>query len=148
MHSYLLRTYNKLLGFDISLSSFQNSSGKFKTPNGFIGLPYHVSQDAGCQMRGQNCYVEVTLGCPKSVSDNPLQSNSDAMRNFPTNNVPESADVGRGDKKGSPDQLPVHEKTFIYPAEAVLVPVLHTSFARSSLKRYILQRVMQFFVVV
>ncbi|KAG2675251.1 hypothetical protein I3760_13G175200 [Carya illinoinensis] len=114
-------------------------SGKFKTPNGFIGLPYHVSQDSGCQIRGQSCYVEVTLGCPKSVSDNPLQSNSDAMRNFPTNHVPESADVGKGDKKGLSNQLPVHEKTFIYPAEAVLVPVLHTSFARSSLKRFWLQ---------
>lgn len=98
-------------------------------------------------MRGQSCYVEVTLGCSKSVSDNPLQSNSDARRNFPTNHVPESAAVGRGDKKGSPDQLPAHEKTFIYPAEAVLVPVLHTSFARSSLKRYMLLQALHFCVV-
>lgn len=54
------------------VTSFQNSSGKFKTPNGFIGLPYHVSQGSGCQMRGQTCYVEVSLGCPRSGSDNAL----------------------------------------------------------------------------
>lgn len=117
-------------------SSFQNSSGRFKTSNGFIGLPHHVSQGSGCQMRGQNCYVEVTLGCPRSGSDNALQSNTVSMRNLPKNHVAESPAVGRGDQKGSPDQLPVYEKTFIYPAEAVLVPVLHTSFARSSLKRF------------
>ncbi|KAF3953058.1 hypothetical protein CMV_021455 [Castanea mollissima] len=115
------------------------SSGRFKTSNGFIGLPHHVSQGSGCQMRGQNCYVEVTLGCPRSGSDNALQSNTVSMRNLPKNHVAESPAVGRGDQKGSPDQLPVYEKTFIYPAEAVLVPVLHTSFARSSLKRFWLQ---------
>ncbi|XP_050278302.1 mediator of RNA polymerase II transcription subunit 13 isoform X3 [Quercus robur] len=115
------------------------SSGRFKTSNGFIGLPHHVSQGSGCQMRGQNCYVEVTLGCPRSGSDNALQSNTVSTRNLPKNHVAESPAVGRGDQKGSPDQLPVYEKTFIYPAEAVLVPVLHTSFARSSLKRFWLQ---------
>lgn len=30
----------------------------------------------------------------------------------------------------------MYEKTFIYPVEAVLVPVLQTSFSRSSLRRY------------
>jgi mediator of RNA polymerase II transcription subunit 13 len=94
-------------------------------------------------MRGQNFYVEVTLGCPRSGSDNALQSNSDSMRNLAKNHVAESPTVGRGDQKGSRDQLPVYEKTFIYPAEAVLVPVLHTSFAKSSLKRYILLSVLQ-----
>lgn len=106
--------------------------------NGFIGLPYHVSQGSGCQMRGQSCYVEVTLGCPRLGRGNALQSNTDTTSNFPKNHVAESAAVGRGDQRGSAGQLPVHEKIFIYPAEAVLVPILHTSFARSSLRRYII----------
>lgn len=45
--------------------------------------------------------------------------------------------MGRADQKGALDNLSVYEKTFIYPAEAVLVPVLQTSFTRSSLKRYV-----------
>lgn len=101
------------------------SSGKFRTSNGFVGLPYHVSQGSGCQLRGQNCYVEVTLGLPRAESDKALQSNS------PT--------AGIGFQKGSPDYSSVCERTFIYPMEAVLVPVLQSSFARSSLKRFWLQ---------
>ncbi|KAB1228035.1 Mediator of RNA polymerase II transcription subunit 13 [Morella rubra] len=58
------------------------SSGKFKMSNGFIGLPYHVSQGSGCQMRGQSCYVEVTLGCPRLGRGNALQSNTDTTGIF------------------------------------------------------------------
>lgn len=111
-----------------------NSSGNLRSSNGFIGLPYHVSQSSSCQLRGQNCYVEVTLGCPKSASEKALHLNSNSIRNLPKHHVSESPAVGR-EKKGSPDRLSVHEKTFIYPTEAVLVPVLQTSFARSSLRR-------------
>ncbi|GLU19597.1 hypothetical protein SLE2022_358380 [Rubroshorea leprosula] len=114
------------------------SSGNLRSSNGFIGLPYHVSQSSSCQLRGQNCYVEVTLGCPKSASEKALHSNSNSIRNLPKHHVSESPAVGR-DKKRSPDRLSVHEKTFIYPTEAVLVPVLQTSFARSSLRRFWLQ---------
>ncbi len=114
-----------------------SSSGKFRTSNGFIGLPNHFSQGPGCLLRGQNCYVEVTLGCPRSESEKGLRSNSNLIRNLPKNHVVESPAIGRGDHKGPPVQTAVHEKAFIYPAEAVVVPVLQTSFARSSLKRYI-----------
>lgn len=79
--------------------------------------------------------MEVTLGCPRYGSDKLPQLNS--ARNLPKPPVPESQSGGRGDQKGPPDYLSVHEKTFIYPAEAVLVPVLQASLARSSLKRYI-----------
>ncbi|KAJ9141059.1 hypothetical protein P3X46_031639 [Hevea brasiliensis] len=115
------------------------SSGKFRTSNGFIGLPNHFSQGPGCLLRGQNCYVEVTLGCPRSESEKGLRSNSNLIRNLPKNHVVESPAIGRGDHKGPPVQTAVHEKAFIYPAEAVVVPVLQTSFARSSLKRFWLQ---------
>uniref|UniRef100_A0A6N2M708 Mediator of RNA polymerase II transcription subunit 13 n=1 Tax=Salix viminalis TaxID=40686 RepID=A0A6N2M708_SALVM len=115
------------------------SSGKFRTLDGYIGLPYHVSQGPGCQPRGQNCYVEITLGCPRSESDKALQTNSQSTKNSSKNYIAESIAARRGDQKVSPDHLSAHEKAFIYPAEAVVVPVLQKSFARSSLKRFWLQ---------
>jgi mediator of RNA polymerase II transcription subunit 13 len=39
-------------------------------------------------------------------------------------------------KVESPDSLPVLERTFIYPPEAVLVPMVHQAFVRFSSKRY------------
>ncbi|XP_021656630.2 mediator of RNA polymerase II transcription subunit 13 isoform X1 [Hevea brasiliensis] len=124
---------------DLVKQVYFSSSGKFRTSNGFIGLPNHFSQGPGCLLRGQNCYVEVTLGCPRSESEKGLRSNSNLIRNLPKNHVVESPAIGRGDHKGPPVQTAVHEKAFIYPAEAVVVPVLQTSFARSSLKRFWLQ---------
>ncbi|KAJ6714174.1 RAG1-ACTIVATING PROTEIN 1 [Salix viminalis] len=115
------------------------SSGKFRTLDGYIGLPYHVSQGPGSQPRGQNCYVEITLGCPRSESDKALQTNSQSTKNSSKNYIAESIAARRGDQKVSPDHLSAHEKAFIYPAEAVVVPVLQKSFARSSLKRFWLQ---------
>ncbi|XP_012067059.1 mediator of RNA polymerase II transcription subunit 13 isoform X2 [Jatropha curcas] len=124
---------------DLIKQVYFSGSGKIRTSNRFIGLPYHLSQGPGCLLRGQNCYVEVTLGCPISDTEKGLQSSSNSIRNLTKNHVVESPVVGRGDHKGSPDQISIHEKTFIYPAEAVVVPVLQTSFARSSLKRFWLQ---------
>ncbi|KAK2641530.1 hypothetical protein Ddye_023293 [Dipteronia dyeriana] len=115
------------------------SAGKSRTSNGFLGLPHHVSQGSGCQLNGQNCYLEVTLGCPRSASDNASQSNSNYTRNLHKHNIAESPALGRGDEKGSANHLSVYEKTFIYPAEALLVPVLQTSSSRSSLRRFWLQ---------
>lgn len=118
------------------LSISNSSSTKFRVSNGIIGLPYNVSQGVGCQLRGQNCYVEVSLGFPRSGTDNSLQPNRTSARNLPTLHVAESPITGRSDHKGSADHLSDYEKTFLYPAEAVLVPVLQTSLARSSLRRY------------
>ncbi|XP_027336151.1 mediator of RNA polymerase II transcription subunit 13 isoform X2 [Abrus precatorius] len=115
------------------------SSTKFRVSNGIIGLPYHVSQGVGCQLRGQNCYVEVSLGFPRSGTEKALQPNKNSVRNLPKLHVAESPIVGRSDHKGSPDYMSDYEKTFLYPAEAVLVPVLQTSLARSSLRRFWLQ---------
>ena len=111
-----------------------SSSSKSKTSNGLIGLPNHVSQGSDCQLRGQSCYVEVTLGCPRPGGDRALQSNSHSFRNLVKHQVAESPALGRGDQKGSLNNSTVYEKTFVYPAEAVLVPTLQ--FVRSSLKRY------------
>ncbi|KRH31605.1 hypothetical protein GLYMA_11G256800v4 [Glycine max] len=124
---------------DLVKQSYFSSSTKFRVSNGIIGLPYHVSQGVGCQLRGQNCYVEVSLGFPRSGTDNTLQPNKNSVRNLPKLHVAESPIVGRSDHKGSPDHLLDYDKTFLYPAEAVLVPVLQTSLARSSLRRFWLQ---------
>lgn len=118
---------------------FYSSSSKLRVSNGIIGLPYHASQGVGCQLRGQNCFVEVSLGFPRSETDKALQSNKNIVRNLPKSPV-----TGQSDHKGSPDHLSDNEKTFLYPAEAVLVPVFQTSLARSSLKRYFFPRLTLF----
>ncbi|KAL3843474.1 hypothetical protein ACJIZ3_000877 [Penstemon smallii] len=107
------------------------SSGKFRGSNGIVGLPYHGDQGSGLpgQLRGQNCYVQVTLGCLEKM----VQQNVHLQNNFRQPHV-ESSAIGRGPS----DKLPF-EKMFVYPADAVLVPVIQTSFARSSLKRFWLQ---------
>ncbi|KAF2310543.1 hypothetical protein GH714_014053 [Hevea brasiliensis] len=81
---------------DLVKQVYFSSSGKFRTSNGFIGLPNHFSQGPGCLLRGQNCYVEVTLGCPRSESEKGLRSNSNLIRNLPKNHVVESPAIGRG----------------------------------------------------
>lgn len=109
----------------------------FFSNSGKIGLPHRTSQSSGCQLRGQNCYVKVSLGCSKSRGDKSLNPNPDHIRNLPKHQSSEAYAMGRVDQKGSLDLLSVHEKTFIYPPEAVLIPVLQTSFARSSLRKYV-----------
>lgn len=107
------------------------SSGKLKSSNGI--LLSSVSQGSSCKLRGQSCYLEVTIGCSSAENDKMLQANLD--KNISGQNISESSTVTREAQKGSARHMPVCEKTFIYPAEAVLVPVVQTSFARSSLKR-------------
>ncbi|KAI5406524.1 mediator of RNA polymerase II transcription subunit 13 isoform X1 [Lathyrus oleraceus] len=119
---------------DLVKQSYFSSSSKIRVSNGIIGLPYHASQGVGCQLRGQNCFVEVSLGFPRSETGKALQSNKNIVRNLPKSPV-----MGQSDHKGSPDHLSDNEKTFLYPAEAVLVPVFQTSLARSSLRRFWLQ---------
>lgn len=114
------------------------SSSKWKAPNGLVGLPSNASQGFSCQLRGKSCYVEVTLGCAITEPDKALQSGIHTARSLPKNHIAESPATGGGDQRGSHDHF-LHEKTIIYPAEAVLVPVLQTSVTRSSLKRFWLQ---------
>ncbi|KAK6136806.1 hypothetical protein DH2020_029454 [Rehmannia glutinosa] len=108
------------------------SSGRVRGSNGIVGLPYHVAQGSGrpAQLRGQNCYVEVTLGC----HDKAVRKNVNSHSDFSQPHGIESPATGLGTQRWPSDKLPVGEKMFIYPAEAVLVPVMQTSSARSSLK--------------
>ncbi|XP_008807938.3 mediator of RNA polymerase II transcription subunit 13 isoform X1 [Phoenix dactylifera] len=114
-----------------------------KVSNGFtVGVRFPVAQSSGCQLRGQSCYVEVTLGCPSTCSDKVLESNSNQSNNAIRPHTEEShfSSVGKGQQKqGTIYQLPILERTFIYPADAVVIPMMHRAFARSSVKRFWLQ---------
>ncbi|XP_010534871.1 PREDICTED: mediator of RNA polymerase II transcription subunit 13-like [Tarenaya hassleriana] len=114
-------------------------SGNFRTPSGYIGLPSHVGQGSGSPMSSRNCYVEVKLGCCRSLNDNTGQTLSNFTMNLPMNHYPESSIGGKGNRKVLPEHFSLYGKTFIYPAEAVLVPVLQSTFAKFSLKRFWLQ---------
>ena len=102
-----------------------------------MGLPNLVSQGSGYRLGGQNCYIEVTLGFPNVGNDKALNLDPHLNANSSKHHTAESAELARGVQRGSPNYSSICEKTFIYPTEAVLVPVLQTSFARASLKRYI-----------
>lgn len=112
-------------------------SGMPRTSTGLVGLPHPVSQASSSKLQGQNCYIEVTLGCTISGSEKENLSNSNT--NGPTHTMSENPSIARSGPKGSSGDASGCEKTFIYPTEAVLVPVLQTSYARASLKRFWLQ---------
>ncbi|GFQ00948.1 mediator of RNA polymerase ii transcription subunit 13 [Phtheirospermum japonicum] len=109
-------------------------SGKVRGSNGIVGLPYNVAQGSGlpAQLRGQNSYVEVTLGC----HDKTVQKNDNLHGDFSQPHGSESQATGLGTQWWPSAKPSVSEKMFVYPVEAVLVPVMRTSFARSSLKSY------------
>ncbi|KAL0661583.1 hypothetical protein Bca4012_098420 [Brassica carinata] len=105
------------------------SSGNLRSSSGYIGLPPHAGS-ASRLINGDHCYVEVTLGCCQNINDNTSQTNS----TFAVN-VPQTSVGSKDHRKGHPDILSMCEKRFIYPAEAVLVPILQSAFAKFSLKR-------------
>nr|GLL32579.1 mediator of RNA polymerase II transcription subunit 13 isoform X1 [Ipomoea trifida] len=112
------------------------SSGKCTSSNGIVALPYHVSQDSGCQLRGLNYFVEVTIGCPATGTGKTLRPHSNSQKSLPGHNMAESQAVAKVGQSRAPD---ICERMFIYPSEAVLVPVMQTAYAKSSLKRFWLQ---------
>ncbi|KAL0905396.1 hypothetical protein M5K25_023813 [Dendrobium thyrsiflorum] len=101
------------------------------------GLP-SISRSTGYQLRGQSCFVEVTLGCPSTSNKDAQEkkSNQEMTSVTPKSEEPCLASSGKNQQF---DPFPILERTFIYPAESVLVPVLHRAFARSSLKRFFLK---------
>lgn len=106
------------------------SISKAKTSNGFsiLGMPFHIAQSAGCRFsKGQNCYVEVTVGCTSQSSPDPSRN---VLQNMDESHINA---LGTGERKQGSSNL---EKTFIYPVETVMVPVIQRAFAKSSPKRY------------
>ncbi|KAJ0242394.1 Mediator of RNA polymerase II transcription subunit 13 [Hirschfeldia incana] len=114
------------------------SSGNLRSSSGYIGLPPHAGSGSR-PINGDHCYVEVTLGCCQNINDNSSQTNSTFAVNFPYNQCPEPSVGSKEHRKVQPDILSMCEKKFIYPAEAVLVPILQSAFAKFSLKRFWLQ---------
>lgn len=108
------------------------SSTKSKAPNGAIGLPSHALQGHGCQLRGQSCYAEVTVGCPASQISRAVPTSVNTAQSLPKSHA--EIPVGGVNKKNARETL-AYEKTFIYPSETVIVPILQASITRSSLKR-------------
>ncbi|AQL02787.1 polymerase II transcription-mediator3 [Zea mays] len=109
-------------------------SSKSLTPN----LP-GFSQPTVCQLRGQSYYVEVALGFPAASAKKVSEFEHIHIKKEldPVKDAMVGSDGQR--KVESPDGLPILERTFIYPPEAVLVPMVHQAFVRFSSKRMCLQ---------
>jgi mediator of RNA polymerase II transcription subunit 13 len=89
-----------------------------------------------CQLRGQSYYVEIALGFPAASADKISESeNKQIKKELDSVTDPQLGADGQRNLE-SPDSLPVLERTFIYPPEAVLVPMVHQAFVRFSSKRY------------
>ncbi|KAJ0968254.1 hypothetical protein J5N97_025171 [Dioscorea zingiberensis] len=117
-------------------------ASKVKVSNGLsVGIPFHVAQSSVCQLRGQSFYAEVTLGCPSTSKDCSLKSVRYQTEVLVQHNEEQHQVSSESvhQKQGSADKLPLLERTFLYPAETVLLPVMQRAFARSSLKRLWLQ---------
>ncbi|KAL6517268.1 hypothetical protein OROMI_032969 [Orobanche minor] len=112
-------------------------SSKVRGSNGIVDLPYSSAQGSGlpAQLRDQNFYLEVTLGC----HDKMVQKNDNSHGDFTRPHGTKSQATGLGMQRRPSAKPPVSEKLFVYPAEAVLVPVMQASSARWSLKRFWLQ---------
>jgi mediator of RNA polymerase II transcription subunit 13 len=93
------------------------------------------TQPTMCQLRGQSYYVEVALGFPAATTDKvPESENNQIKKELDSAKDPQlSADEHQ--KLESADSVPVLERTFIYPPEAVMVPMVHQAFVRFSSKR-------------
>lgn len=107
--------------------------------NEVVGLENQVSQGLSCQLRGKGFYAEVTMGCPVPTDDKLPQRSPSSNKNTIKQEVSESPAVGRVGHGCLSDQASLSERVLIYPVEAVLVPVMQTSPAKSYLKRFWLQ---------
>ncbi|XP_044968116.1 mediator of RNA polymerase II transcription subunit 13-like isoform X1 [Hordeum vulgare subsp. vulgare] len=120
----------RLVGCCPSDLARQVYSSKLSAPN----LP-GFTQPTICQLRGQSYYVEVALGFPPASTDKISESeNNQIKKEFDSGKDPHLGDDGQ-QKLESADGLPVLERTFIYPPEAVMVPMVHQAFVRFSSKR-------------
>ncbi|KAI4986919.1 hypothetical protein ZWY2020_019549 [Hordeum vulgare] len=93
------------------------------------------TQPTICQLRGQSYYVEVALGFPPASTDKISESeNNQIKKELDSVNDPHLGADGQ-QKLERADGLPVLERTFIYPPEAVMVPMVHQAFVRFSSRR-------------
>lgn len=120
----------RLVGCCPSDLARQVYSSKLSAPN----LP-GFTQPTICQLRGQSYYVEVALGVPAaSTAKLSERENNQVKKELGSVEEPHLGADGQ-QKIESADSLPVIERTFIYPPEAIMVPMVHQAFVRSSSKR-------------
>lgn len=135
---YYLFLFLIILCSDSSILGLTCSS-KLKASKGLTaGTPFDVAHSSGCQLRGQSCYVEITMGCSSKCSDKTLESDGYGIKNVVQHHSEEAQITSAGrsqQKQGSPYQLASLQRTFVYQPETVVVPLLHRAFARTSLKR-------------
>ncbi|KAJ0968233.1 hypothetical protein J5N97_025150 [Dioscorea zingiberensis] len=111
-------------------------ASKVKVSNGLsVGIPFHVAQSSVCQLRGQSFYAEVTLGCPSTSKDCSLKSVRYQTEVLVQHNEEQHQVSSESvhQKQGSADKLPLLERTFLYPAETVLLPIMATKFSGTPL---------------
>ncbi|KAL9271921.1 Mediator of RNA polymerase II transcription subunit 13-like protein, partial [Drosera capensis] len=93
---------------------------------GFLGLPYNVSEAAAFQMKTRCFFVEVLLGH--------VVSGHEATKKSRVKSDADSPNIAESDQRVSTADTSVCEKTFIYPTEAVVIPILQPSYAGHPLK--------------
>ncbi|XP_057836995.2 mediator of RNA polymerase II transcription subunit 13 isoform X1 [Cryptomeria japonica] len=114
---------------------------KMKASNDFSvnSLPFHFSQCSHEKIRGQNCYAEVSLGCVVGRAGRPTQVLSNMNKNGTKQDDIDiqSCNMLMEDerKQACEDNVQLGERTFIYPVEAVLVPMMPIVLARTFLRR-------------
>ncbi|KAF7124316.1 hypothetical protein RHSIM_Rhsim12G0118500 [Rhododendron simsii] len=101
----------ELISFIIYISLFLVSSGKFRTSNGIVGLQRDVCQVSSSHLKGQSCYVEVTLGFPATGDKDTHYSN--LKKSLLKHQDTESSSVASGVQKGLHDQFSVSERYYI-----------------------------------
>lgn len=131
----------KLTGCCPSDLASQLYQSKMKASNDFsdVTLPFHFSQASYGKIRGQTCYAEVSLGClaGRAAKSGQLSSNVNKSGfkqddiDIPSSEIP----VKDERKQGCEDYVQLVERTLIYPAEAVLVPMVPLVPARTCLRR-------------
>lgn len=120
----------RLVGCCPSDLARQVYSSKLSAPN----LP-GFTQPTICQLRGQSYYVEVALGFPATSTDKISEPENNQIKKELDSVKDPHLGVDGQQRLESADSLPVLEKTFIFPPEAVMVPMIHQAFVRFSSKR-------------
>jgi mediator of RNA polymerase II transcription subunit 13 len=110
--------------------NFLPNFSKLSAPN----LP-GFTQPTICQLRGQSYYVEVALGFPATSTDKISEPENNQIKKELDSVKDPHLGVDGQQRLESADSLPVLEKTFIFPPEAVMVPMIHQAFVRFSSKR-------------
>ncbi|KAG8086379.1 hypothetical protein GUJ93_ZPchr0010g8621 [Zizania palustris] len=93
------------------------------------------TQPTICQLRGQSYYVEVALGFPAAPTDKVPESENNQTKKESDSVKDPQLGADENQKLESADSIPVLERTFIYPPEAVMVPMVHQAFVHFSNKR-------------